>query len=607
MGVREQFAGLGAMPGGSSQRPQQPEYIIVGYGPDGDPLVRPGPGVSDLTSALAISEFGTKPIPLSKFKQFLEQSKTHAFNRAMSPIVNSPAGAVAGMLLGGRAPGGGIPSGRGVGQQVSSPIPGTATSGGRGIPGTGFGVAEMPAGGPLATTGPRALGPARTPPSPTGARLIPEARLPAPPEVPTYTPEVVPGPTGLRAFSGRVTNMPPRSTPAAGQVPMSGPAPAPALPSANLPPTARSFRDPGGLDIGQVSQMDAAASGLASGFTNAPLVPRWAKGVGGAAAALGGAYLAGRSSGSKQANAPTMPWNPSDLGVPMVDALNRLRSYAQQPGDQPAATQPPQGVTPPTGPTRGPARPVGGYKIAGGVSTGGGQQQMQAGQGGASVGSAPKAQAANYYSDMLGAADSGDAYARDLVNLTAQARQVAYKAQQEGKHLQFVPLHDMRNNRLYLVNANGQDVVLDLNDENDKAAFGRMTAKIGVDPASIMAWAQGSSRPLHRYMVPPGSQGDWAPQFNQPGTAPQTGAAEEPQASPAPFELPQVPAFTPGGALPTMRGLNVTADRPTDARFAEIQALREQGLGGSQLDEMERKLREMRTNNPGAYARGLGG
>jgi len=209
---------------------------------------------------------------------------------------------------------------------------------------------------------------------------------------------------------------------------------------------------------------------------------------------------------------------------------------------------------------------------------------------------------------MLGAADSGDAYARDLVNLTSQARQVAFKANQEGKRLQFVPLHDMRNNRLFLVNANGQDVVLDLNDEGDKAAFGRMTAKIGVDPASIMAWAQGSSRPLHRYMVPPGSGGDWAPQFGEPGSqAPQVGAQSaaptEPTASPAPFDLPAVPSFNAGQPLPSMRGLNVNADRPVDANMAEVDMLRGQGLGGPQLDETERRLREQRANNPTAYAR----
>jgi hypothetical protein len=336
------------------------------------------------------------------------------------------------------------------------------------------------------------------------------------------------------------------------------------------------------------------------------MVPAWAKGAAVGAAGAGAAYLAGNSAG-KESQTGAMPWNPSDLGVPMADAVAKLRAYAQQPGQEPVATPPPVA---PAGPQRGPTRPMGGHRIAGGgapqgvagVAGGPGQQ----GGGGFAIGQNPRAPAANYYSDMLGAADSGDAYARDLVNLTSQARQVAFKAQQEGKRLQFVPLHDMRNNRLFLVNANGQDVVLDMNDEGDKAAFGRMTAKIGMDPASIMAWAQGSSRPLHRYMVPPGSQGDWAPQFGEPSAAPaapQLGAAQEPTASPAPFELPQVPRFNAGQPLPSMRGLDIGADRPADANMAEVDMLRGQGLGGPQLDETERRLREQRANNPTAYAR----
>ena len=551
----------------------QKDYEILGYGTDGQPIVF-APSVSP-----------GKPITLAEYQQAVQQ---RAGMSAPRRFMDSAAKA-AEMFAGG---------------------------------GMGAGVAGalLPrAGNPMVAGRQTGVGPARIPPSQPGARVIPEQRLSGPPEIPTYTPEVVPGPTGLRAFSGRVTNMPPMQTPARPSAGLPAPNQAPGLPAPtpppNMPPSARSFRDPGGLDVGQVSQMDAAAAGLASGFNSAPMVPGWAKAAGAAGAALGGAYLAGRDSGSGQAGAGTFPWNPSDLGVPMADAVNRLRAFAQQPspGAAPTATPPP--VAPTTGPQRGPTRPMGGHRVAGGGAGAGvagavGGQQAQGGSGFAAGGGAsPRAQAANYYSDMLGAADSGDAYARDLVNLTSQARQVAYKAQQEQKHLQFVPLHDMRNNRLFLVNANGQDVVLDLNDEGDKAAFGRMTAKIGMDPASIMAWAQGSSRPLHRYMVPPGSQGDWAPQFGQPGTAPQVGAADsaEPTASQAPFELPQVPRFDAGSPLPTMRGLNVNADRPLDANMAEIQAIRDQGLGGRQLDETERRLRELRATNPTAYARGLGG
>ena len=577
MALREEYAGVG-----KRAAPLSPivgkDYTILGYGNDGQPIVF-APTVSP-----------GKPIPLAEYEAIRQQQAAQSGPQRFMGQAAKAAEMFAGA------------GGMGAVQGAMLPPPGGPLAG--------------RASASMSQTQQAAVGPARIPPAqaqlpgptPQPARVIPPAQMSGPPSIPTYTPEVVPGPTNLRAFSGKVTQSTPIPPSGAPQMPpaMGGQSPL-RLPSANAAPTSRSYQGPGGLDPVQMSQMDTAAANIAGGFTKAPIVPTWAKAAGGAAVGLGAAALAGRNAG-KESQTGAMPWNPSDLGAPIADAFAKLRGYAQPGAEQGPAAEP--AATPsPTTPQRGPTRPLGGYKVAGGAGAGVGGDAQQVGYG---APGSPRSPAANYYSDMLGAADSGDAYARDLVNLTSQAREVAFKAQQEGKHLQFVPLHDMRNNRLFLVNANGQDVVLDLNDEGDKAAFGRMTAKIGVDPASIMAWAQGSSRPLHRYMVPPGSQGDWAPKFNEPGQQqPQVGAQSappaEPTASAPPFELPQVPKFSPGAPLPTMRGLNVTADRPVDERFAEINALREQGLGGPQLDERERKLREARANNPAAYARGLGG
>jgi hypothetical protein len=58
-----------------------------------------------------------------------------------------------------------------------------------------------------------------------------------------------------------------------------------------------------------------------------------------------------------------------------------------------------------------------------------------------------------------------------------------------------------------------------------------------------------------------------------------------------------VPHFNAGQPLPSMRGMDIGAD------MAEVDMLRGQGLGGPQLDETERRLREQRANNPTAYAR----
>lgn len=626
MALREEFADLGRMTP-PTPATQGNEYVVVGYGQNGEPVVRPGPGVSDLTGALLLSQFGTKPIPLSQFKSFLADSKTHAFNKAGSAFMNSPAGIAAQMLIGGRsagrmpsATGGAMPGG--VGRiPPRSPIPGsvplevptqTATGGGRGIPGAGPGIATMPQGGPIVPAQTTALGPPRVPPGapqlpgpvPAPARVIPEPRLPGPQQPPvagamegsSFNPARVipearlPGPTARGSA--------PNQMGAAQGLPAPGPAP-----NANQPPGVWGARDPGGLSGSQAAQLDTAAGNIAQGFGAQPMVPPWLKAVGAGAGLAGGAALAGSLAGRESAPTAGGDWSVVDTVGNAMRQIFGDRTSLTPPPSQPPSAPIPAGKTASVSVKgksggRGAAGGVGGAGAPGGAGASGGQQFGYA--------PPPRAPALNYYSDMLGAADSGDAYARDLVNLTGQARQVAFKAQQEGQRFQFVPLHDVRNNRLYLVNANGQDVVLDLNDEGDKAAFGRMTNKIGIDPASVMAWARGSSAPLMRYMAPPGAEGQWAPQFAQPGSqVPQVGAAAsaEPMAGEPPMQLPNVPKFAPGAPLPSMRGLNVTADRPLDERMAEIQKIREQGFGNPQLDEIERQQRALRISNPDAYAR----
>lgn len=120
--------------------------------------------------------------------------------------------------------------------------------------------------------------------------------------------------------------------------------------------------------------------------------------------------------------------------------------------------------------------------------------------------------APNYWVDLMQAADSGDAYARDFVVLREQAREAAQQAAMQGRREQYVPLMDYRNNAVHIVNAGGNDVVLDLNDPQDRAQYASIAAREG-DPTMFQRWMQRSSAPLMGYFRPPGS-GTTAPQFS---------------------------------------------------------------------------------------------
>ena len=156
--------------------------------------------------------------------------------------------------------------------------------------------------------------------------------------------------------------------------------------------------------------------------------------------------------------------------------------------------------------------------------------------------------AANYYSEMLNAADSNDAYYRDFINLREQARQHAIAQRSTGERAMFVPVMDYKANAMHIVNANGQDVVLDMNNEHDRAEYGRMVNKIGMDPASVQDWAYRSSRPLLRHMQPPGGHADVMPDFNrqtrQPDMTPPNQERHQPgmsqQGAPAGNRIPSL-------------------------------------------------------------------
>jgi hypothetical protein len=132
--------------------------------------------------------------------------------------------------------------------------------------------------------------------------------------------------------------------------------------------------------------------------------------------------------------------------------------------------------------------------VASAMQQGQGQpvQQSQGGQQGGGAGP-------GYWIDMLQAADTGDAYARDLVALREQARAAAIQATQRGEELQFVPVMDYRGNKMHFVNAGGGDVVLDMNDEQDRAQYQRIVSKTGFAPEQLQQWASRTSAPLMGY------------------------------------------------------------------------------------------------------------
>ena len=135
------------------------------------------------------------------------------------------------------------------------------------------------------------------------------------------------------------------------------------------------------------------------------------------------------------------------------------------------------------------------------------QEQMQA-AGNQSGGSGP-----GYWIDMLQAADTGDAYARDLVALREQARTSAIAAAQRGDSQQFVPIMDYRGNKMHFVNAGGGDVVLDMNDEQDRNQYQRIIAKTGLPAEQVQQWASRTSSPLMGYFERGG--GPRRPEFDR--------------------------------------------------------------------------------------------
>lgn len=118
-----------------------------------------------------------------------------------------------------------------------------------------------------------------------------------------------------------------------------------------------------------------------------------------------------------------------------------------------------------------------------------------------------------YYADMLNAADSNDSYYRDFLNLRNQARAAAREAAASNMRYQFVPIRDDRANRIYFVNADGSDVVLDMGKPEDVREYRRVAEKIGVDINHLSDWMDRSSKPLARYNMPPGSNVDTTPDF----------------------------------------------------------------------------------------------
>jgi len=133
----------------------------------------------------------------------------------------------------------------------------------------------------------------------------------------------------------------------------------------------------------------------------------------------------------------------------------------------------------------------------------GGQSQMQQSR---------NSNAPSYWVDLMQAADSGDAYARDFMVLREQAREAAQQAAMQGSRDQYVPLMDYRNNTVHIVNAAGNDVVLDLADPQDRAQYAKIAAQAG-DPTMFQRWMQRASAPLMGYFRAPGS-GTTAPQFS---------------------------------------------------------------------------------------------
>jgi hypothetical protein len=168
-----------------------------------------------------------------------------------------------------------------------------------------------------------------------------------------------------------------------------------------------------------------------------------------------------------------------------------------------------------------------------------------------------------YYADMLNAADSNDAYYRDFLNLRNQARAAAREAAASNMRYQFVPIRDDRANRIYFVNADGSDVVLDMGKPEDVREYRRVAEKIGIDINHMSDWMDRSSKPLARYNMPPGTNADTTPDFGFWRKLPSTKAEGEVAAAPR-------TSGEPGGQMPTPSSL-----RSLDIGKSPLQRMRD--------------------------------
>lgn len=345
-----------------------------------------------------------------------------------------------------------------------------------------------PSGGPITQTGGGAGGMLPPGAASGGGRSYPG--LPAPPTV-----EVLPSGANPFARPGRVVD----------------PAMRPGLPSPA--PNASGYSSGYGKD-----PFGSIPSSFGDQFANinyGPNLGRAAKIAGAAGLATGAAALAGGLAGDG-GKAPQGPQSPEFMdymnaaadipgalaGTPLADAI----------GDVPAVDPTVPEPIRVSGRNKRRGMPVSQQDLARKA-----QQQMQQGVSPSPMPQTQRAgqagqRAPSYWVDLMQAADSGDAYARDFVLLREQAREAAQQAAMQGSRDQYVPLMDYRNNTVHIVNAGGNDVVLDLSDPQDRAQYAKIAAQQG-DPTMFQRWMQRASAPLMGYFRPPGS-GTTAAQFS---------------------------------------------------------------------------------------------